>query len=163
MLKYVDTVVTFSEIPDEVALCISISGCPIHCPDCHSKYLWDDIGEELDIKALMDIIDRNKGVTCICFMGGDQDIDELKNLAISCRIRSDYPYRVAWYSGREKMPENGIMDYLDYIKLGPYKEEFGPINKTTTNQRLYAKGKILNKPDASPNRFYDITDKFWNN
>jgi len=58
------------------------------------------------------------------------------------------------------MPENGIMEYLDYIKLGPYKEEFGPINKNTTNQRLYAKGSVLKKPDASPSRFYDITDKF---
>ena len=28
MLKYVDTLVTFSEIPDEISLCINVSNCP---------------------------------------------------------------------------------------------------------------------------------------
>ena len=27
MLKYVDTMVTFSEVPDEISLCIEISNC----------------------------------------------------------------------------------------------------------------------------------------
>ena len=39
MLKYLDTMVTFSEIPDEVTLCINLTNCPYHCPDCHSKEL----------------------------------------------------------------------------------------------------------------------------
>ena len=28
-LKFVDTMVTFSEIPDEITLCFNISNCPI--------------------------------------------------------------------------------------------------------------------------------------
>ena len=46
-MKYVDTAVTFAEIPDQICLCINISGCQFRCPDCHSKYLWEDTGTEL--------------------------------------------------------------------------------------------------------------------
>ena len=38
-MKYIDTKIVFSEVPDEITLAINISGCPIHCADCHSKYL----------------------------------------------------------------------------------------------------------------------------
>lgn len=31
MVKYTDIQVTFREIPDEITLCINISGCPNHC------------------------------------------------------------------------------------------------------------------------------------
>ena len=55
-LKFVDTMVTFSEIPDEITLCFNISNCPIKCKDCHSKYLWDDAGIELDEDTLNTII-----------------------------------------------------------------------------------------------------------
>ena len=50
MLKYVDTKVTFSEVPDEISLCISISNCPNHCKGCHSPYLAEDIGKPLIYK-----------------------------------------------------------------------------------------------------------------
>ncbi len=49
MLKYVDTAIVFSEIPGEITLAINISGCPNHCQGCHSKYLWKDYGEILNI------------------------------------------------------------------------------------------------------------------
>ena len=48
MVKYVDTLVTFAEFPNEISLCINISGCPNHCPGCHSPYLAQDIGEVLN-------------------------------------------------------------------------------------------------------------------
>ncbi len=56
MLKYVNTGVVFQEIPDETTLSINISGCPNHCPGCHSKYLWQDIGNVLDKKAIDDMV-----------------------------------------------------------------------------------------------------------
>jgi anaerobic ribonucleoside-triphosphate reductase activating protein len=42
---------------------------------------------------------------------------------------------------------------FDYIKTGPYIAHLGPLNKPTTNQRLY---KQL--PDGT---FDDITARFW--
>ena len=44
MLKYVDTKVTFAEVPNEISLCINISNCPCKCHNCHSSYLAEDIG-----------------------------------------------------------------------------------------------------------------------
>ena len=53
MLKYVDTLVSFQEIPDEISLCINLSNCPNNCPGCHSAYLKDDIGTPLTYTELM--------------------------------------------------------------------------------------------------------------
>ena len=72
-MKYVDAKVVFQEIPDEITLAISISGCTIHCAGCHSKYLWDDVGELLTIDSLKQLIEKNSGITCVCFMGGDSN------------------------------------------------------------------------------------------
>ena len=56
MLKYVDTKVTFAEVPNEISLCINISNCPCHCINCHSSYLAEDIGEPLNLDNLVKLI-----------------------------------------------------------------------------------------------------------
>ena len=48
--------VTFSEFPNEISLCINISQCPCNCPGCHSSYLAEDIGEPLGELALHKLI-----------------------------------------------------------------------------------------------------------
>ena len=154
-IKYVNTEIGYREFPDEITLLINISGCPNHCPGCHSTYLWEDIGEELTTDVLDELISKNSAITCIGFMGGDQDPKQV--IELSKYIREKYPkLHIGWYSGNTVFPlYHGV---FDYIKLGPYIEEKGPIDKPTTNQRLYLKvnGDYLN---AS---FVDITEKaFW--
>ena len=41
---------------------------------------------------------------------------------------------------------------FDYVKVGGYKEEYGPLNKETTNQRLY---------EIGADGIKDITYRFW--
>lgn len=162
MLKYVDTQVTFSEVPDEISLCISISNCPFKCKNCHSQYLQEDIGEVLDTESLNSLIERNPGITCICFMGGDSDVETLKSLAEY--IKKVYSnLNVAWYSGKEWSKKDWLNNSksFDFIKTGPYIEDFGPLTSPKTNQRFYARGGMLDKLDASNHIFYDVTDKFW--
>lgn len=164
MLKYVDTKVTFSEVPNEISLCINLSGCPHRCEGCHSSYLQQDIGEELTIEKLKELIDKNKGISCVCFMGGDNDIPCLTTLALF--VKDNYALRTAWYSGLLWSPTDisrPTSQVFDYIKVGKYKKEFGPLTSHTTNQRMYAKGRVLSKMDASDEMFYDITNKFWKN
>ena len=153
MIKYKpDTVqVVFEEIPDYVTLAIEITNCPGHCVGCHSPWLRDDIGEELTIEKLRELIDQNKGVNCVCFMGEGKDPEALKKLAYSVKLRSDYPYKVALYSGRDEV-EDDYDNYFDFIKIGPYIPEFGPLNKETTNQCLY---------EITDEGRKDITSKFW--
>ena len=162
MLKYVDVKVTFSEVPDEISLCINLSGCPHRCVGCHSPYLQEDIGEELTGNKLRDLIDNNQGISCVCFMGGDNDVAMLTTLAEL--VKNEYHLRTAWYSGLLWSPKDisrPTSKVFDYIKVGPYKEQFGPLTSRTTNQRMYAKGSVLGKMDMRPYSFYDITDKFW--
>ena len=159
MLKYTEAEVVFKEVPDEITLAINISGCPIHCPGCHSKYLWEDVGEDLGEDTLENLIKKNPGITCVSFMGGDSDPSQIDKL--SKYIKNYFPdLKVSWYSGREKISCDINLENFDYIKIGPYKKEFGPINNPNTNQKLYVKGKHLHKMDANSNMWYDITDKF---
>ena len=73
MLKFTESMVTFSEFPDEISLCINISRCPCHCEVCHSSYLANDIGEPLYLETVYDLIDKNEGITCLGLMGGDAE------------------------------------------------------------------------------------------
>lgn len=152
--------VTFSEVPNEITLCINLTNCPFHCPACHSKELWEDAGEWLSVGKLCDLVTENYGITCLCFMGGDSDLEELFNLFKFCPMLFNN-LKIAWYTGRDAIPKN--MPPIDYIKIGPYKEEYGPINNSNTNQRFYMNGRVMKKLSAYPNSYYDRTDLFWKN
>ena len=163
MIKYKpDTVsVVFEEVPDYVTLAIEITNCPGHCEGCHSPWLREDIGEELTPEVLDDLIRKNRGVNCICFMGEGKDPEALKRLAFSIHLRSDYPYKVALYSGREEV-EDEYNAYFDFIKVGPYIPTKGPLNKETTNQRLYQITRNFNEEAGKVEIIReDITYKFW--
>lgn len=136
MLKYVDTKVTFSEVPDEITLCINISNCPCHCEGCHSAYLAKDIGCTLSEAVLTLLIEANRGISCVAFMGGDSDPEEINLYAAF--IKWMYPsIKVAWYSGRQKLSKAIDIDNFSFIKLGPYIPERGPLTSKTTNQIFY--------------------------
>lgn len=144
MLKYVNTLVGFSEFPDEISLLINISGCPCHCEGCHSSYLAEDIGEPLDYIAITKlIINSNKGITCVGLMGGDSDPKWINNLAEFIKTSSEL--KVGWYSGRNYLPSEIDIRFFDYIKLGPYIKEYGGLQSLNTNQHLYQIEKIDNK------------------
>ena len=154
MLKYKDTMVTFSEVPDEISLCINITNCPMMCIGCHSPELRQDIGEYLDLYSLIDLIDANKDITCVCIMGGDADILGVEDIMED--IKTYYPNLLtAWYSGRYYIPKNIDLNLYDFIKIGSYQKRLGPLNSKTTNQRMY---KIIHDKD---NTLEDITSKFW--
>ena len=150
MIRFCEAEVVFSEIPDEVTLAVNISNCQHNCPGCHSPYLRKDIGEELTNEAIDNLVRENDGITCFCFMGEGNDEDALLNCMK--HVKQNYPeLKVAIYSGGKEVNTN-YLNYLTYYKVGPYIEEFGPLNKETTNQRLY---------EVVDNDLNDITYKFW--
>ena len=155
MLKYVDSKVTFTEIPDEITLCINISNCPCHCEECHSSYLAEDIGKSLNLEALTNLIDSNNGISCVCIMGGDANPSEVDDIAQD--IKEYYPeLKVAWYSGRQELSKEIELENFNYIKLGPYIKDKGPLNCRTTNQVMLEIDVIQGKGFKK-----DITAKFW--
>ena len=154
MLKYVDTLVSFQEIPDEISLCINISNCPNNCKGCHSPWLREDNGTPLTYTELKRLIHNNKGITCVCFMGGDKEPWEIKRLA--ALIKEETDLKTAWYSGKDYLMNLSTNTAFDYVKIGPYIEEFGPLDSKTTNQQLF-------KFDWKTCTLDNITYKFWKN
>lgn len=155
MLKYTDAQVTFAEVPNEIILCINISNCPCHCKGCHSAYLAEDVGYLLTHAQIDSNIMANRGISCVCFMGGDSEPDQINFWAEY--IKEKYGLKVAWYSGRQELSKDIDLMNFDFIKLGPYDEERGPLNKRTTNQRFY---KVFHFSTGRC-ELIDITHKFW--
>lgn len=154
MIKYTTSMITFAEIPDEICLSFNISNCQNNCIGCHSAELRKDIGTELSPELLTDLILKNDGITCVLFLGEGKDQETLISLAETVKKAG---LKAALYSGRvTEEIEDCLWKTFDYIKAGPYIEEFGPLNKETTNQRLF---KIKKEKDIFKKQ--DITFKFW--
>jgi len=140
------TSVVIEEIPDKVTLAVEISNCQGSCIGCHSPFLKEDIGEVLTPEILDSLIADNFGINCFLFLGEGRDRNSLLDLARYLRGR--YPVlEIGVYSGRSAVEEE-YFDIFDYVKVGPFKSEFGPLNKPTTNQRMYYHRE-------------DITSRFW--
>lgn len=159
MVKYYNAMVVFEEIPDEITLAINITNCPCHCKGCHSEFLWEDKGILLTSEELDLLIDKNDGITTVCFMGGDAEPELINVLAEY--VHEVKHLKVGWYSGRDTYYNNINFDYFDYIKLGHYDENLGGLNKKTTNQRLYKITHEILDDEVKKIDFEDITSKFW--
>lgn len=154
MLKYAFSKEVFSEVPGEITLGISISGCTIHCKGCHSRELWEDKGTPLTIEGIDAMLKMHKGITCLLLLGGEHDIDSLIELF-------QYAYKrvkTAWYCGLDMIPKDkmGILQYLDFVKIGHYDSELGGIDSPTTNQEFY---EVIHYPNGEWS-INNITYKF---
>ena len=154
MLKYLYCKEIFAEVPGEITLGISISGCTIHCQGCHSRELWEDKGTSLTLDELQKLLDKHQGISCLCLLGGEHDIDTLVELFMYAHKR----VRTAWYCGLDLIPKNklGILQYLDFVKTGHYDQELGGLDSLDTNQRFYKVEHISN----GDYKTIDITNKF---
>ena len=151
-LKYLGYSIVFQEVPDEVTLAINISGCPHKCEGCHSKYLWEYEGNYIS-DDLVKLIEKYKGlITCVCFMGGDQNQKELTNLLILVHKSG---LKTALYTGVDFMSDLNIrvLGNLDYCKIGHYDSNCGGLDNLNTNQKML-------KWDWTVNKWNDITHRF---
>ena len=150
MLKFLNTMVVFEEIPDKISLAVNMTNCQNKCVGCHSPQLRKDIGKELTEEVVDELIKENEGINCFLFMGEGNDKDSLIKMARY--IKKKYAsLSLAIYSGRDNVEDN-FYELFDYVKIGPYIAKFGPLNKDTTNQRL------LKIEDGARK---DITSMFW--
>ena len=151
-LKYLGYSIVFQEVPDEVTLAINISGCPHKCEGCHSKYLWKYEGNYIS-DDLEDLIEKYKGlITCVCFMGGDQNQIDLLDLL---KTVQKYGLKTALYTGLGLVNNLSIriLGNLNYLKTGKYDSSLGGLDSPTTNQRMF-------KWNYSTMRWDDITYRF---
>lgn len=100
-LKYDSVLVTFTEVPDEVALCFNLSGCPCRCQNCFEPWLAEDRGSYFTTDVIAAEIKKHPHITCVCFMGGDRYPIQIADL--SEWIKQTYPtLKTAMYSGARK-------------------------------------------------------------
>ncbi|MDL2320408.1 anaerobic ribonucleoside-triphosphate reductase activating protein [Alistipes sp. OttesenSCG-928-B03] len=152
MLRLAGFDIVFQEVPGEVTLALNLSGCPNGCAGCHSPHLQGEVGEVLDEGLLAGLIAQYGGaVTCVCFMGGDREPEEVERLARVVKTESGGRLKTGWYSGRQQFPAGCSWSSFDFVKLGPYVERLGGLDSATTNQVFY---KIENEAVS------DITEYF---
>lgn len=138
LLKYSNYDIVFQEIPGEVALAINITQCPHHCDGCHSSVLAEDFGRYLrdDLEKILE--KYGDYITCVLLMGGDQHMQDL--LAILRKIKRTTNLKTAVYSGSDDFELfASVSPYLDFLKIGPYRKEYGGLNSPTTNQKFFCK------------------------
>lgn len=127
---------TFQEVPGEITLALSISGCPLRCKGCHSTETYDTtFGSELSIDSLDILLKKFKHTSCVLFYGGEWIMEELVEMINHIKEKG---LKVCLYTGRDLTYfEEEFIHSLDYIKVGRYKERKGNLSSPTTNQRFY--------------------------
>ena len=154
MLYFTEAGVSSLEVPSEISLCIYISGCQNHCYHCQCPELQlPDYGEPLGKNGFILIAAYSPQITCVCFLGeGRNTQTEHEEFDGYVAYSHSLKLKACLYSGRDILPE-GWMTEFDYIKVGSYQENQGPLTSPTTNQRLYKK---------QFGQYEDITPRFWN-
>lgn len=147
-LKYLGFTVSCQEVPNEISLIVDISGCPHQCEGCHSPQLWKYEGRYIKDDLLNLINKYPKMITCVCLMGGEQNITELNLLLAEVKNRK---LKTCVYSGCDSV-ECFDLSLLDYLKIGHFDINKGGLDHRTTNQRFY-KIKDSNIEDIT-NTFY---------
>lgn len=127
---------TFQEVPGEITLALSISGCPLNCKGCHSVETHDPkFGTELTLEELDKLLVKFKHTSCVLFYGGEWNIPFLSDIIEYLKNKD---LKVCLYSGRTlSYFENDFIQTLDFIKVGPYVEKKGNLKNPLTNQKFY--------------------------
>ena len=128
-----------------------ISGCNIHCKNCHNQSTWDfDSGIPFTEETMQEILyDLSKPYIKGCTLSGGHPLDPHnapKVLEIVKRVKMVFPNKDIWiYSGYEW--ENIIKDetlreilkYTDVLVDGAYVDELRDISlpfRGSSNQRI---------------------------
>lgn len=147
MIYYSDLQIVLQEVPGEISLCISVTGCPLHCKGCHSPFLWKKgTGSALTDEVFVTTLERYKDMlSCVLFMGGEW---EEESLIHKLQIAHSYSLHTCLYTGliEEEVPL-AIKQELTWLKTGPWIASLGGLSSPTTNQRFIkvSTGEVLNK------------------
>ena len=127
--------IVLQEVPGEISLALSISGCPLRCKGCHSTETYDpNFGTELTEDELNRLLKKYKHISCVLFYGGEWELETLTNYL---KLIKNKGLKTCLYTGFElEFFDYEFLKNLNYIKTGPYIKELGGIGSPTTNQKF---------------------------
>jgi anaerobic ribonucleoside-triphosphate reductase activating protein len=133
-MYYYDFQVVLQEVPGEISLCFSISGCNLHCEGCHSPFLWKEgNGNLLTENVYTSLLNKYKNLaTCVLFMGGEWHEEELINML---QLAKKQDLKTCLYTGEEFISE-AIKNELTFLKTGKWEQKIGGLEKNSTNQKF---------------------------
>ena len=131
-MYYYNFQVVLQEVPGEISLCFSISGCDKRCEGCHSPFLWKKgNGSLLTEEVYTSLLNQYKNLaTCVLFMGGEWHKEELIKMLEEAKNNN---YKTCLYTGEESVSEE-ISNQLTWLKTGMWKQELGGLESNKTNQ-----------------------------
>ena len=143
-MYYYNLQVTFLEVPGEISLCFSISGCPLRCSGCHSPFLWKEKNGVLLSKEKFTAILKKYAsyASCVLFMGGEWHPTEIVEYL---KIAKKEDFKTCLYTGKENVATD-ILKNLTWIKTGKWEHTLGGLESENTNQKFIEikTNKILN-------------------
>ncbi|WP_136468828.1 anaerobic ribonucleoside-triphosphate reductase activating protein [Flagellimonas onchidii] len=133
-MLYSQLQIVLQEVPGEISLCFSISGCPLRCKGCHSPFLWKEgNGEKLTPHLFANILYKYHGfASCVLFMGGEWHQNELVQHLKFAKAKG---YKTCLYTGQDYV-EDAILQQLTWIKTGKWIQSLGGLNNRKTNQKF---------------------------
>lgn len=133
-LRFTVEQIVWQEVPGEVSLAYTVSGCPLRCPSCHSSDSWDAArGTPLTTDYLNDRMEKYRGmITCVAFFGGEWNSAALIPLL---RLVNDVGLYTCLYSGLDHVAPY-IQQELTFLKTGAWIQKLGGLDSPRTNQRF---------------------------
>lgn len=131
---YYDFQVVLQEVPGEISLCFSISGCNMRCEGCHSPFLWKEgNGSLLTKEVYTSILNQYQNLaTCVLFMGGEWHPEELLAMLQLAKSKN---YKTCLYTGEKTISES-LKSQLTFLKTGKWKQDLGGLESSFTNQNF---------------------------
>jgi len=128
--------IVFQEVPNEISLCFSITGCKVGCKGCHSTELWDaNYGIHLSNENFTYWLNKYQGlISCVVFFGGEWQPSALIEKLI---IAKNLGLKTCLYSGEENGQQHidlSISQHLNFLKTGAWRAELGGLENSLTNQ-----------------------------
>ena len=141
-----DVCVSFKEHPWYVNLTLFVDGCPRACKGCSWKGVKKDVHKFNEDSFTQLLSNYQNKVENVVFLGGDW---LGKNLLPFIDIAHLFGFSACLYSGADDISEidEDVLKNLEWLKVGSWKEEYGPLTSPTTNQRFYklSSGKVVDE------------------
>lgn len=134
MFNILSPSIVFQEVPEEVSLAFTVTGCQIGCKGCHSPHIWNPHhGNPLTTVRLAKLLEQYGAlITCVVFFGGEWQPQQLCSLLFQCQAAG---FKTCLYTGEEDVSD-AIKVHLDYLKTGPWRSEVGGLASRNSNQRF---------------------------